>query len=728
MTSTPVVRRSLVVGILTSTFIGVIGLLSGCSPLIKMSESKIASSLSPTNHQISLSLVAGVDDSSGIGHDGVGTAARFFAPASVATDGVNLYVSDSSNNTIRKILISTGAVTTLAGVAGPGQIFGTDSTDGTGATASFFDPQGVATDGVNVYVADNKDGYIRQVNVSTGNTTTLAGIGGEGFSDSTDGNGDTASFGSVMGVAITGSSLYVTDSGAQAIRKVELGTGNTTTLTGTAGLFSGGYQDGNSATAQFQNPLGIATDGTNLYIADSGNNVIRQIVISTGMTSTLAGSAITAGSADSSDGTGGTARFNGPTGLVLSGADLYVTDNGSTIRKVVIATGNTTTIAGTAGVTGVLDSSNGTGTSATFNGPGFLSSDGTNLYVPDKNSNTIREVTIANGDTTTLAGFPNMGTTDSTDGRGDTARFENPVGVVSDGVNLYIADEVALTIRKTVIATGETTTLAGLAGVGGVVNSTDGTGATARFAKPMAIAIVGQNLYVVDSTNLGAYIRKVVIATGETTNLAGGGSGPSLDSTDGTGATAVFVIPLGIATDGTFLYVADTRAQTIRKVAVSSGNTTTIAGTLLNGGDSDSTDGTGATASFLNPTGLAVSGGFVYVADSGNATIRKVDAVTGNTITVAGNPSLEGSTDGTGTSALFQVPQGLTTDGSSLYIVDTNTIRRFSFSTSIVDTYVGPTGTLLQIPANQTPSMQGIFWNAAGLFFTNQNTGVYQIN
>jgi len=114
----------------------------------------------------------------------------------------------------------------------------------------------------------------------------------------------------------------------------------------------------------FQSPSGITTDGTNLYVTDFNNNTIRRIVIATGAVTTIAG---TAGTGGSDNGTGTAAKFNGPYGITTDGTNLYVTDShNNTIRQIVIATGVVTTIAGTAGTTGFAD---GTGTAASFSSP-----------------------------------------------------------------------------------------------------------------------------------------------------------------------------------------------------------------------------------------------------------------------------------------------------------------------------------------------------------------------
>jgi sugar lactone lactonase YvrE len=255
--------------------------------------------------------------------DGTGTAALFHSPSAITTDGTNLYVTDSGNNTIRKIVIATGEVTTLAGTAGS-----SGSADGTGTAALFNNPLGVASDVNDVYVADSGNHMIRKIAIATGEVTTLAGTAET--SGAADGTGTAALFNNPADIASDGTNLYVADSGNNTIRKIVIATREVTTLAGTAG--TSGSADGTGTAALFNNPLGIATDRTNLYIADSGNNTIRKIVIAKGTVTTFAGKT---GSSGSANGNGTAALFNNPVGVATVGADLYVGDTGNnTIRKI----------------------------------------------------------------------------------------------------------------------------------------------------------------------------------------------------------------------------------------------------------------------------------------------------------------------------------------------------------------------------------------------------------
>ncbi|HBA89301.1 MAG TPA: hypothetical protein DCZ75_15335 [Geobacter sp.] len=335
---------------------------------------------STTTSLKAISTLAGTAGSRNGSVDGMGSAAAFGLPYGITRVGTDLYVTDSSSHTIRKIETSTGKVTTLAG---RNNVRG--STDGAGAAASFNGPRGIATDGTNLYVADSSNNTIRKIVIATGEVSTLAGTAGA--RGATDAVRAQASFFTPRGIATDGSNVYVADSGNQVIRKIVLATGEVSTLAGKAG--TRGKTDGIGAAAGFYLPYGIACYGGRLYVGDSCNHAIRAIDISTGLVSTLAG---TAGKAGIYDGFGTAASFTYPDGLVVEGATLYVADTGnSTIRRIGLDSGEVVTIAGVAGSSGSLDSS---GTYGTFFAPHGIMLLGSKLYVADTNNNTIRQVSL----------------------------------------------------------------------------------------------------------------------------------------------------------------------------------------------------------------------------------------------------------------------------------------------------------------------------------------------
>lgn len=261
--------------------------------------------------------------------------------------------------------------------------------------------------------------------------------------------------------------------------------------------------------------------------------------------------------------------------------------------------------------------------------------------------------------------------TGSADGTGSTARFAGAEGVASDGNgNLFVADKTSSTIRK-VTAQGVVTTIAGSSGQPG---SNDGAGTLSRFQAPTRLTVdSGGNVYVTDTGN--STIRKISPA-GTVSTIAGqvGACGTQ----DGGGAQARFCNPQGITVDKSGnLFIADTQNNTIRKIDPS-GRVTTIAGQA---GVCGSADGQGTEAMFCQPRDVTVDAwNNVYVADTANSTIRMIDPK-GKVTTLAGAAGVCASADGaTGASRLCS-PSGITVDSrDNLYVADTgnSTIRRIN--------------------------------------------------
>jgi len=432
-----------------------------------------------------------------------------------------------------------------------------------------------ADDADNIYVADTDNFTIRKIVIATGAVTTIAGAplggapGGYGYCGYRDGPGSVARFCYPNGIASDGAgSLYVTDSDNNTIRKIVVATGVVTTIAGFPDQYGGGSADGRGADARFDIPLGIAGDGAgNLYVTDGVNNTIRKIVIATGDVTTIAGMP---GEKGSADGTGSNARFQGLGGIASDGAgSVYVADSYSnTVRKVVIATQEVTTLAGLAGQNGAAD---GTGAAVRFNDPQGIAGDGAgHLYVADYGNSSIRKVVITNADVTTIGG---AGRAPIADGTGAAAHFSSPAGIASDGAgSVYVADSADCAIRKVVVTTGAVTTIAG----DGWSGSADGTGAGARFNRPEGVASDGAgNLYLSDTGN--NTIRRVVVASGAVTTIAG--KVGEFGFVDGTGVAARFSGPTAVVSDRAgSLYVADTANSAIRKIALATGAVTTVAG------------------------------------------------------------------------------------------------------------------------------------------------------
>jgi len=487
--------------------------------------------------------------------------------------------------------------------------------------------------------------------------TTLAGKSGA-IVNSADGTGSAAQFFAPRGVAVdSAGNVYVADSSNHTIRKVTA-LGVVTTLAGIPGTAG----NASETPAKFREPFSVAVDSAGtVYVADTNNNAIRKITPA-GVVTTLAGG----NGPGSADGPGTTAQFHEPRGIAVDSAGtVYVADyENNTVRKVTSA-GVVTTLAGKVDTLGTTD---GQGTAARFMSLNGIALDSTgNIYVADAGTNAIRKITPS-GLVTTFAGG------------GTTGQFGEPRGVAVDASgNVYVADYTAHVIYK-ITAAGAVSKLAGTAPTAGAA---DGSTTTALFNAPSGLALdSANNLYVGDTSN--NTIRKIS-STGTVATLAGLAGRSS--SVDGKGTAARFEEPFSVATDGTYVYVADSTDHSIRKISAD-GTTVTLAGKA---GSFGSTDGLGSIARFNAPKGIAAdSSGTVYVADTGNATIRKITAA-GMVSTLAGTAGSKGTTDATGAAARFSAPAGVTVDsGGNVYVIDSeaSTLRKIT-PAGIVTTFAG---------------------------------------
>lgn len=485
-------------------------------------------------------------------------------------------------------------------------------------------------------------------------------------------------------VALDGvGNLLVTESGNFLIRKIT-----------PAGVVSTVL----STSVQFQ-PQQIVVDGAgNLFV--SGTDYTIRKITPEGVITTLAGAATQSGWAD---GQGGEARFSWMGGMAVDGAgNLYLADTGNHVIRKITPAGMVTTLAGMPGVPGYANSAGGVAAhgAALFNGPRDVVVDGPgNVYVADSENNCIRKITPA-GQVSTLAGHPSFN--GSKDGAGMDAQFGSPTalclapngglmvldfdqwrsvtgngivttlaegggqmvyvtGVCADASgNFYGADVLGHAIYKFSLAEG-LTLYAGAAPSEGLVN---GTGTAAKFNAPKGMACdASGNLYLADEGN--GVLRKITPA-GEVSTLAAGFSSFS---------------SVCMGSDG-HLYLADTQSHTIRKVTLA-GLVSTFAGAL---GQSGSTNEQGVSARFNRPAGIAADAvGNLYVADTSNHLVRKITSA-GLVSTLAGSAGLQGSTDGTGSAARFNYPAAICADGSGgAYVADFAGIRRVT-SAGVVTT------------------------------------------
>ena len=619
--------------------------------------------------------------------------AQLNRPGAVAVDGSgNLYIADSRNNSVRKV-DSTGTITTVAGTGEYG--FGGDG--GPAVQALLRDPAGVAVDEAgNLYIADRENLRIRKVD-STGTITTFAGAGKYGSAVDT-GPAVQAQLRSPAGVAVDGAgNLYIADSGRGRVFKVD-STGTITTVAGglaledrigrptsvavdNAGnlyiaesLYNRIFKVdstgtiatvvGASAQARLRYPTGVAVDNAdNLYIADRNNHRILKID-STGTITTFAGTEERGFGGDG--GPAVQARLRYPTGVAVDGAgNLYIADQNNHRLRKVDSTGTIDTVAGT-GESG-FGGDNGAAATAQLSYPSGVAVDGAgNLYIADSGNHRIRRVD-STGTITTVAGTGKYGF-GGNGGPAVQAQLNYPAGVaVDEAGNLYIADSGNHSIRK-VDVTGTIDAVAGTGESG--FSGDNGAAATAQLSYPSGVAVDGAgNLYIADTGNVS--IRKVD-STGTITTV-----------TDARGYNS----SIDVAVDGAGnLYIADTHR--IRKVDAT-GTITTVAGAS----DISSYAGDGGPAGkalLYSPGGVAVdNAGNLYIADSGNHSIRKIDA-TGTIDTVAGGRVSGGGFGGDGGLAILaqlNYPTAVAVDSvGNLYIADSRNERIRALTPSIVRT------------------------------------------
>lgn len=498
---------------------------------------------------------------------------------------------------------------------------------------------------------------------------------GEGWGNY-EGVGSEARINALTAIASDGTYIYGVNEFYHQVHRVEIATKRYTKF---AGLMStAGTTDGIGTSALFNGPTGVAYLNGYLYVADKNNHTIRRINVNTQEVTTVAGLASTAGH---TDGIGSAARFNQPHSLTTDGTYLYISSETHTIRRLDPSNFSVTTLAGVGGTSGTA---NGIGTAARFNKPAGLSTDGTFLYIADSTNHTIRMLELSTNTVTTIAGT--AAASGSADGVGAAARFSTPYSVTHNSGTLYIADRDNNTLRAMNLSTSQVTTYLGDAS--GTDDYVRGTFANSRFWLVRSVVIIGTTMYLVDYNPV---ITKIDMVSQTTEDLIGVTKNRTWSSLDGTGTNARFNFIDQMISDGTYIYIPDVSGHAIRRLSIATGVVDTIAGTIDTSG---STNGIGSAARFNTPSGIAISGNILYIADNGNRIIRKIDLSTFQVTTLAGSAGLAGTTNGTGSAARFSRPGGLAINGNDLYVCDYGgrNIRKINVTTAVVTTVAGTAG------------------------------------
>jgi sugar lactone lactonase YvrE len=633
------------------------------------------------------------------------TARSIDGACRVFTAQGSTHVAAHTQASLELVLGGRRAWTTSTLFAGsPG---GVGAVDGTVAAARFYRPTAVVFDGANVYVADTNNNVVRRINLDAGVVSTLAGT--FGVWGASDGQGAAAAFAGPSGLVLDGEGgLLVSDYGNNSIRRIDLQTAAVTTVAGG----QPGARDGLAMQAQFFGPAALALDGMgNLYVADQGNSTVRLVPLDGGITSVVAGVPGNRGGTDGVDG----GLLDAPAGLALDQmGSLFVTDsNGHTVRQIVLATGQVKTIAGKYGSSGNDDDTIGTiaGGSSRLNSPVGVAYDGTgSLLVADVGNNSFRLISLATETVQTLPLYDPAGID-------PLPAFAD--GIASDGFGLFFVADTGNNAIRSFRVDGALTTLAGLVASSPAMPVMSGP-ADSLYA-PAALAPDGSgHLFVAEPTgqvqeldDAGTVLmtpwpwRALTSPIGLAVDCAGNPVVTSWEglpaigridvvtgNIDGLGwapADAGWKAPTGVAVDALErIYVADWSAHWIQRVDPD-GGITAVAGQYGVAG-ADDTDA-GVAALFNGPHGLALDGtGNLYVADSFNHTIRRVDLATGSVSTLAGVAGQRGFSDGAGTAARFNSPRGLYADGAGLlWVADTenSAVRQIDLTTGAVTTLVG---------------------------------------
>jgi trimeric autotransporter adhesin len=616
------------------------------------------------------------------------TAALMSEPIGATLDvNGNLYFSDQNNCVVREIVAASGVINTVAGTPGVCNYSG-DGGQATNAQLNF--PQEVALDGAgNLYIADINNFIVRRVVLGTGVITTYAGTAGTaGFPANNVPATSTPLNGPVALTVDAGGNLFIADQNNDIVCRVDATTKNITIVAGTG---TPGYSgDGGLATAATMRiPDGLAVDSAgNLYIADAMNAAVREVFSATsptpGQINTIVGNHTFGFNGDGAVGT--STELTNPFGLLVdpTTGNLWIADYWSNrVRFYTASTKIVTTVVGSGAV-----GDGGPATSASLYYPRNPALDGNgNVFFVDAQNDRIREVSASDGTISTVVGT-GIPCPVGTDPCGDgglaiNAALYMPRTVTTEpSGNLLVADDGDNRIREVSGSPGMITTIVGSGNLCMAPFSSCGDGGPALSANlndaRAAVLDAAGNLYFVDAQD--NRVREVD-TTGTITTIAGGGpngtapigcpgsytgdGGPAVDST--------LNCPAGLDIDANGnLYVSDTDNNVIRKIDTGTPRMiTTIAGTGIAGHTGDG--GLATNATLNSPLRISTNGaGNLFISDSGNNVIRRVDGITGIITTFAGNGNFAFAGDGgPALSASFTTPDGVVVnDLGNMYVGD----------------------------------------------------------
>jgi DNA-binding beta-propeller fold protein YncE len=434
------------------------------------------------------------------GDGGPATEACLHAPYAVASRGGCLYIADTNNDRIRKVELRTGIISTLAaGSATRAEIEDAELPWVMDPRALAVDEacENLYISEFTAYGTGLGGARVCRLHLPTGTVTIVAG---NGFPDYT-GDGGPATSASLNGpceLAIDARrrALFIADVGNSRIRRVDLDAGIITTYAGSNRPLGDG---GPASEASLNSPTQLAVDPVrgSIYICDASNQRVRAVDLATRLVSTVAGTGDAGYAGDGGPAT--RACFNSPFGLACDGTNLYVSDRfNNVVRRVHLPSGEIRTIAGT-GVAG-LHPDGDLATHTPITDPRGLALDPTGryLFIAQYTDERVRCVDLVTGIVTTVAGTGTAG--DSGDGGpAREAKVYNPTGVCFHAGSLYIADRVNHRIRA-VDDKGIITTVAGT-GVGGF-SGDGGPAVRAQLNNPIDCAVDRSGaLYITDSAN-----------------------------------------------------------------------------------------------------------------------------------------------------------------------------------------------------------------------------------